>query len=271
MAGIQTTYPTTRALGFAGGLADNGPHDVKSVIAEAAIAAGLVVIKGSTPAKGDLPQAPDAADADGIIATAASAATAQVLSGVSLDGAQGGDRMKPPRNVVLVLSSHADWDATVATVTGLNDAGDVIQEDLLIPNGGNATVTGALLFASVTSLYIPAQSGTGGTCTLGFGALLGAFTGRDVHGVALYDAGREPEAYPVGYPVPCARKGRVFVTSETSYVDGDPVFVRLVAAGAEVAGHVRNAPDSNDCVLLKGATFWRTGSAGVAAIDLDLS
>jgi|GEM_PF-5127227 len=271
MAGIQTTYPTTRALGFAGGLADSGTHDVKSVIAAAIIAAGLVVVKGAVPAKGYLPTPPDAADADGIIATASSAVTAQTLSGASLNGAMGAERLIPPRNITLTLNSHADWDATVATVTGLDDAGDVIQENLLIPNGGAVTVTGVLLFASVTSLYLPAQSGVAGTATLGFGALVGSITGRDVHGVALYDATREPEGYPVGYPVPCVRKGRVFVTSETSYVDGDPVFVRLVVTGSEVAGHVRATADSNDCARLKGASFWRSGSAGVAVIDLDLS
>ena len=61
-----------------------------------------------------------------------------------------------------------------------------------------------------------------------------------------------------------------FVNSETTYTDGDPVFVRMIATGNEVAGHVRNAADSTDCVLLKGARFWRSGSAGVAAINLDL-
>lgn len=267
---VQTTYPTTRSLGYAGALADSGPSDVKSVIAAVAIAAGLVVIKGATPAKGYLPTTPDVADVDAIIATGASAATAQTVSGAGLDGAVGAGNMTPPRNVVLVLNSHADWDATVATVTGVDADGNVQQEDLLIPNGGNVTVTGVKLFAKITSLYIPAQTGATGTFTLGTGSALGPLNGASVHGVALYDATREPEAYPAGYPVPCVRRGRVFVTSETSYSDGDPVFVRFIATGDEVAGQVRNAADSNDCVLLQGARFWRSGSAGVAAINLNL-
>lgn len=267
---VQTSYPTTRSLGFAGALADSGPSDVKSVIAAVAIAAGLVVITGATPANGYLPTAPDAADVDAFITAGASAATAQTVSGAGLDGVIGDDVMTVPRNVVLVLSSHADWDATMAVVTGIDSDGNVVQEDLLIPNGGNATVTGAKLFAKIMNLYVPAQSGTGGTFTLGTGSKLGAINGQAVHGVALYDATREPEAYPAGYPVPCVRRGRVFVTSETSYSDGDPVFVRFIATGLEVAGQVRNAPDSNDCVLLQGARFWRSGSAGVAAINLNL-
>lgn len=85
--------------------------------------------------------------------------------------------MNSPRIVTLALSSHADWDATVATVTGLDAAGDIFRENLLIPNGGNTTVTGVRHFASVTSRYIPAQSGTGGTATLGFGSLLDTLHG----------------------------------------------------------------------------------------------
>ena len=271
MAGIQTSYPTTRALGYAGGLADSGPHDTKSVIAAVAIAAGLVVVKGATPAKGYLPATPDTADVDAIVATGgASAASAQTLSGAALDGVVGVTAMFPPRPITLVLSSHADWNLTVAKIVGTDFRGDVIAEDVVIPDAGNVTVTTALAFRTVTSIYIPAQGGTGGTFTAGFGAPLGPINGAVVHGVALYDATREPEAYPVGYVVPCARKGRIFVTSETSYSDGDPVFVRFIATGDEVAGQVRNVADSNDCARLEGARFWRTGSAGVAAINLDL-
>lgn len=268
---VQTSYSTNPAVGYAGQLADSGPHDVKTVVAEAEIAAGLVVVRGGTTrSEGRPPPAPDAADPDGFITTIASAATAQTLSGASLDGVVGQGEVWPPRNVTLTLSSHADWDATEAVVTGIDEDDRVIQETLLIPNGGNVTLTGVKHFRKVTSLYIPAQSGTGGTADLGFGSSLGPIGGMGVHGVAMYDASREPEAYPVDYAVPCVRKGRVYVTSESSYSDQDPVYVRFVATGDEVRGQVRNAPDSTDCALLKGARFWRSGSSGVAAIDLNL-
>ena len=268
---VQTSYPTTRSLGYAGQPADSGPIDVKSVIAAVAIAAGLLVLKGATPAKGYLPTTPDAADADAIIATGASALTAQTVSGASLDGVVGQSEMVPARNLTLTLSSHANWDATTATVTGYDENGEVIQENFLIPDAGAVTVTGVKHFAKVTSIYIPAQAGTSGTFTLGTGSSLGPITSRAIHGVALYEATREPEAFPAGYPVPCLRRGRVFVVSETSYSDNDPVYVRFIATGDEVAGQFRNSPDSNDCALVKGARFWRTGSAGVAAIDLNPS
>lgn len=111
------------------------------------------------------------ADVDAIPATGgASSASPQTLSGASLDGVLGYRALSPSRRITLVLSNHADWDATTATITGKDANGDTITEDLTIPNGGNATLTTTKLFARVTSVTIPAQSGTGGTFTVGVAA-----------------------------------------------------------------------------------------------------
>jgi len=111
------------------------------------------------------------ADVDAILATGgASSASPQTLSGASLDGVLGYRALSPSRRITLVLSNHADWDATTATITGKDANGDTITEDLTIPNGGNATLTTTKLFARVTSVTIPAQSGTGGTFTVGVAA-----------------------------------------------------------------------------------------------------
>jgi hypothetical protein len=106
-------------------------------------------------------------DVDAIIATGGSTTGTQTLTGASLDGATGGDTMTPPRRLSFTFSSHADWDATMVTVEGLDQDGEGISETFLIPNGGNATVEGSTYFASVTSVVIPAQSGSGGTFTMG--------------------------------------------------------------------------------------------------------
>jgi len=210
---VQTTYGFYSAGLIAGQLADNGHREVNSVIAEAAIAAGIVGIRGGTTrTEVRPPTSPDAADVDGI-ATAAvviSAATAQTIAAASFDGVVGAGEMFPPRNVTLTLSNSADWDATTAVVTGTDEDGRVIQESLLIPNGGNATVTGLRHFC----------------------------------------------------------KGRIAVNCETSYTDGNPVFVRFIASGDEVAGHVRASADANDCAFLKRARFVGSGSSGIAVIDL---
>jgi hypothetical protein len=106
-------------------------------------------------------------DVDAIVATGASAIVPQTLTGTALDGVLGYRPLSPSRRLRLVLSASADWDATTATVTGKDAGGNTITETFAIPNGGDAVVTGSKLFARVTEVSIPAQSGTGGTFTLG--------------------------------------------------------------------------------------------------------
>lgn len=107
------------------------------------------------------------ADEDGIIATGASSTSAQTVTGTALDGAIGRGAITPGRALQLVLSSHADWDATAITVTGVGLRGETITEAFTVPNGGNTTVNGTKIFTRVTSVAVPIQSGTGGTFTLG--------------------------------------------------------------------------------------------------------
>ena len=268
---IQTTYPFDRAVGYPGQAADSGPHRRKTVIAAVAIAAGLLVIRGATAVKGYLLEAPDAADPDGIVTSLATAATATSLTGVALDGAVGAEEMFPPRNITITASSHADFNLTTWIVRGTDEHGLPQEEVFVMPDAGNVTLTGNKFFRTVTEVYVPAQADVNGLYTVGFGSKLGPIAPRYVHGVSEYNASREPEAYPVGYAVPVIENGPVYVTSETAYEDGDDVYVRLVAGGSEVLGAFRATPDSTDCALLLGARFRRTGSAGVAAIDLDLS
>lgn len=106
-------------------------------------------------------------DVDAILATGGSTGGVQTLSGASLDGAIGRAVMNPPRPLTMTFSSSADWDATTATVTGTDVAGATITETFAIPNNGAVTRTGVKLFRTVTSVAIPAQSGTGGTFTVG--------------------------------------------------------------------------------------------------------
>lgn len=110
------------------------------------------------------------ADADAIIATGASSASPQTLSGASLDGATGYRALSPSRRLSFTFSAHADWDATTITVTGKDAGGNTITETFAVPNGGGSTVNGSKLFARVTSVAIPAQSGVGGTFTMGVAA-----------------------------------------------------------------------------------------------------
>ena len=105
--------------------------------------------------------------ADAIVATGASTASEQTLTGSTLDGVVGDDPMNPARVLTMTFNSHADWDATTAVVTGLGPSGEAQTENFSIPNGGNATVAGTKRFSRVTQIVIPAQSGTSGTFTVG--------------------------------------------------------------------------------------------------------
>ena len=128
-----------------------------------------------TPTRGELCTGLAAAinalgDVDAIVATGASATGSQVLSGSALDGVSGANALPLARKLTLTLSSHADWDATTATIAGYDSLGNAISESLSIPNGGNATLTTTRRFRRVLSVSIPAQSGTGGTFTVGVAA-----------------------------------------------------------------------------------------------------
>ena len=106
-------------------------------------------------------------DVDAIVATLASSGSLQTLTGATLDGATGDDTMSTPRFITFTFSSHADWDATSATLAGVGPNGQTQSETIAIPNGGNATVTSTKRYLRVTSITIPAQSGTSGTATVG--------------------------------------------------------------------------------------------------------
>lgn len=93
--------------------------------------------------------------------------TTGVQTITSFSGVIGGAAMGPPRALEFVFSAHADWDATTATVTGVDMGGNAISSSFAIPNNGGQTVVDTRLFARVTQVSIPAQSGTGGTYTLG--------------------------------------------------------------------------------------------------------
>ena len=74
-----------------------------------------------------------------------------------------------------------------------------------------------------------------------------------------------------GLAVSILRKGRAFVKVEEAVVKGDPVFVRAVATGGEIAGAFRKSQDGTDCIAVTNAEFASSAAAGALAIvDLNL-
>ena len=273
MTAVQTTYSLAPAAGLPGMPGRVGMKSlIRTFIACAALVPGRFCFKGpaSGNAAGEVGPIEPAADADAILATGgASTAGTQSLTGGSLNGVIGVTEIFPPRNITLTFNSHADWDATNATITGTDENGVETTDTLAIPNGGNATVTGTVKFRFVTAIGIPAQTGTNGTFTAGVGESLGAVD-HLVAGIAVLDVTRTSLNYADGDLVPIAREGEFYVTSETAVKEGDPVWVRVVAGVGESLGAVRATPDSNDCVRIKDARFTSTNSAGLSKLELNL-
>jgi len=284
---VQTNYRLSERIGRHGAAFETEPPRSVSAYAYAAIRPGDLAIKPA--AFGGLDKvvrtlsAPAAADVDAIIATIGSTAGEQTLSGDDLDGIIGADRIFPPRNLTITFNSHGDWDATTGIVRGLDEAGRPQEEDIAIPNGGNAVVTLKKFFSAVLSLYIPAQTGTNGTATLGTGTSLGPLTALDVAGVVRYLARQQVASadaeFEAGDVLNLITEGLVALEVEAAVSGGEQVFVRLVAAGDEVVGTYLGsrdgtaaAPDAVPVVGLRFAADSVTGADGVilAPVQVEL-
>lgn len=245
------------------------PLNIVSRIASATVSPGLLACFGAG-ADTIRHLAADAADVDAFKTNLASSASPQTITGAGLNGVVGASAMRQARNVTITLSSSADWDATTAIVSGIDAFGSPISESFAIPNNGNATVTGNLLFQAILQVVIPAQSGAGGTGTIGFGDLLGPLDGAAA-GIVAFDSSRSALAFAAAEAVPVVRAGRVWVSCETAAAQGGIVFVRQVAGVGESLGAIRATPDSTDCALLPGARFASsTAAAGLVLVELNL-
>jgi hypothetical protein len=294
---VQTSYSMYPALARVGQILDLfSPRVVSAKIARGIISTGLGVFR--PPVTGGAgssfldpgesyqnPTPPAAASVTAILASGgASSLSQQVISGTALNGTYGAVEMQPARLVTLVLSSHANWDATNATLRGYNHQGQLVSETLAIPDAGNATVTSTTRFRSIVDLTIPAQSGTAGTFTIGVAVLDGSVTIADYQGVAVYApvhmsaastgspwgvAGANSGSTAVGSigdndTFDCLEKGPIAVFTEVATVDGDDVYVRVAAgAGGSRLGAFRTDADTASCVQIVGAKFIRAGAIGL--------
>jgi len=73
----------------------------------------------------------------------------------------------------------------------------------------------------------------------------------------------------VGGEVAVLRQGEIWVRPETAVAVNDPVYCRVVATGAEVAGALRNTADGGDAVLLPGRFRTAASAGGLAKIQLN--
>lgn len=301
---MQTSYSMYPALARLGQILDLfSPRTVSAKIARGIVRAGVGCFRPPTTGgagssfldPGESYQnavPPVAVNATALLATGGvSSASIQVISGSAINGTYGYNantgamtEMQPARLVTMVLSSHANWDATTAVLRGYNHNGQLVSENLSIPDAGNATVTSTTRFKSLVDLTIPAQSGASGTYTLGVTVLDGSVTIADYQGVAVYEpvhmasagntaiwgvAGANSGSTAVGEygdndAFSCLERGPIAVLTEVATVDGDDVYVRVASNGANTTlGAFRNDSDSGNAVQVVGGKFIRAGAIGL--------
>jgi hypothetical protein len=117
------------------------------------------------------------ADVDAIKTSAASSNAVQSFTTADFDGVVGDGEMTPPRNITVTTSTHADIDAVAVVITGKirNADGQLVDQTdtITLTDGGGATDAGVQPFSTVETVTIPAQSGSGGAVSVGFGAAIG--------------------------------------------------------------------------------------------------
>lgn len=275
---FQTTYSTTAALGKAGMVADtSAPYNIDAGSAEGVVGVGLGVVRG-TAGRQVKTVAAVTTSATSILATGgASAASPQTIVTTALNGAIGVGRIVPAQQISLVLSSHANWDATTAVITGEDADGTPISENLAIPDAGNATVTTVQAFGKVTSVYIPTQSGASGTFTVGTTITAPEYSRGDFMGVAEWQGAHMPYTvvtyaggeYPAYEDVPVVTRGRVWVNTEAACLRDDKVYVRITTSGGNTVGQFSNVAAAG-FALVRGVRFHtaQASAAGLAQIQL---
>lgn len=288
---MQTSYVETPAIGREGVIATSHSARIASILsrlAGTAIKAGRAVFNFGGPGNplgfvgdpGSVYQQPSpasmAANTTAVLASGgASSASLQTIT--TFNGASGGsasEKMAPGRQITLVLSSHTDWDATNAVLTGVDHRGITVSENLAIPNNGNATVTSVNFYQYITSLVIPAQTGAGGTYTIGVAAVDASITLADVAGIAVFDPSAVPTVVPSqdqtseysqGSVVPVLESGEIYVITEDACVAGGTPHIRVGGTGD--LGAIRSDTDGGNAVAMTGAIFrFGSGANGINVI-----
>lgn len=166
---------------------------------------------------------------------------------------------------------------TNAPVEAYNGKADqCMAEDIISRLAENAVPVGGFVM-----LGTAAPSATGlspGQCKIiPDGTVVGSLTA--LAGVALLDMARSPLGgtantqsgsgqYAANDDVPCMRRGRCWMYSETAVTQGNPVYVRVTAASTAVTGQIRDGAAAN-FVLHPTAVFMNTtGAAGIALVEV---
>lgn len=285
---MQTTANREPAAFRAGMIADSrSMRHVASKIGSGNIKAGIGAFNApGLSAPGDSPKAdpgliyqnpsPAAAvDVDAIVTTRATAASLVTLTAADFNGVHGAAECFPPRILTITANSNANWDATSIEVTYIGADNLTHTETLAMPDGGNTTLSTTGRVKIPVSIKIPAQSGTGGSYTIGYAVLDASLTVNDFLGVPVYDAwtmeGRAENSalgeYGHGDTVPVLVKGAIAVETEGTCADRGDVYVRVSPNGGNTQiGKFRADADSATAVLVPNARFERATTDGAVNV-----
>lgn len=291
----QTTYTNFLGAARAGMLADGNYHSVIPKVAQGLVRAGTLCLVGigATYQNGPFPAsasiwsptpgsvlaiADPVVSATAILATAGTAGAAPTnFSGAALNGTTGAGRMSPARRITLTLSNSANWLAgSTIKVTGVDQDGYIVTDTLFPPASGNVVLTTDSYFGRVTNIAVSVEGGAAATFTAGFTAGDGLLGDGDSV-IPIYDASREPltsgaapnfDQYADKDPVPCLRRGSIWVNSEAATNEGDPVFVRMTTSGANVPGQFSSSPATGFAPYPKAVWRAKTSAAGLSIMEL---
>jgi hypothetical protein len=268
----------TRTEAREGAIANSAGKVIIPAVTNGAMKAGLLCELDDVSSVGNIVKAIAAIpadDADSIVETpVASAASEFTIDHGDADGAIGPGLIHPCQRISITLNSHADWDATTASLVYETAGGGVVVEDVAVPDGGNTVLYskwGALRFIR---MVFPAQSGTNGTVIIGTEnetAYIEFDRSRYI-GVVVYDPAVEPYAAATEFAdeavVSVMTRGFFWAVSESAGNAGDAVFVRNTLSGSDVRGQF-SADMADNFSRLRGAT-WYTDVAqdGLGVIEL---
>lgn len=275
----QTSYAVP-AVGREGQRADVGLAQIDSYVVESTtVKAGLLAEKGTGDRQIKSLSATAITDVDGIKASGVSSTAAKTYTGAALSGATGTGRIVPAAAITFTFSNHTNWDATTGWITGIDAAGNSIEEPFSIPNGGNATVTTRRCYHRVQKVEIPAQSGASGTFTIGITSALMEVGPLTHPGVVIYEpmveAGDSSGEFDTYAEVSVLRKGRFYAVPEDAVVPGEEVYVRHLLNSTDLRGQFAGSAGAATAATyakVLGAKWQSTASAdGIAVLEIDFT
>jgi hypothetical protein len=267
---VQTSYSEAPVTARKGQLYD-GNHEIESARAtDAQVPGNLVLLSGLAAGALDAHDSTAlsalAVDVDAILTSAAAATTKQIVT--SLTGVIAGAIMHPARRITATLNNNANWDTSEIKISGEGWDGAPISETLLVPDGGNVTLTTSQFFRRVVSVEVDPQTSTAATYEVGVSADEGIYDPARV-GILIRDTSREPlsssDAVAADDRVDVLTAGKIYVATEATITSPGPAYLRTATSGSDIMGQWRGSAATGFTVQ-PWAEFVTTDDAGTVKI-----